>query len=141
MLAYAAHRRAGSVRRSPTALALIIASHAVVVALALSARTIVDRHREPPIVLIDPSLPDPPPPPSDPVRDHPKTALNPIMPQVIVPQPDPVLPRDPIVLPTLPPDPLPEDGMLPVAPYTPPQPVLHVAARMITPAEDIDPPY
>lgn len=136
MLAYAADRRAGFRRRSPAALVLIVAGHAAVVALVLNAKTIVDRHRAPSIVLIDPSVP---PPPANPTRDHPKTVLSPVDRQLVVPNHDLVVPRDPVT--TSPVDPMGGSGTIPLAPYVPPVPTLHFAARMITPADVIDPPY
>lgn len=144
MLAYATDRPA--VRQSsPRALLLVIAGHAALLAVVLTARGElpgVTKFDPTEVTFIDPVKPPPPPPP--PAPDRPRNDLRSTIdsPLVVVPIPQPrPAPLDdgpPLV------DISPAIGNaivplpLPVPPVTP---LVRKAARFITPADDVRPPY
>lgn len=148
MLAYAAHRRPAA-RLQPKALALIVAGHAGLLFAVMTARGDIplppgfDRTD---VIFIDPvKPPPPPPPPTDPVKPTESTVSRIDQPQIIVPIPKPG-PLGPIDL--GPPLVQPGSGLseLPLPPLDPPpipQPAAKatVAARALTAAADLTPPY
>ena len=146
MLAYAAHRRSLAQRRSaPNAMLVIVAAHVAALAALMSAKMDLPVPTVIPPTIVDLIHEDNPPPPRDPQpRDKPapEPALD--QPAPLVPMPTPDLPAAdpaPLPLPDLgkiigpPADPLPKADPLP-----PPAPV-RVAARLITPASRLKPPY
>jgi protein TonB len=146
MLAYAANRPVIAARRpSPNVMLAIIAGHVAVIAVVMSAKMEIERHRTPPII-VD-TIPAPkPPPPDTPVRSHPRPQPLP----TTYTQPDPVRPL-----------PLPEDPVTSTGPTTIdpgpiaigdgngipelPQPVTHnvvkLGPRLATPSSELKPPY
>ncbi len=146
MLAYAPRPAAGS--GSPRTLALVAAGHAVALALVLTARSefVAKPRIDPPdLVFIDPLKPPPPVPPSpDPASPRKPTQSTIDRPPVIVPAPGPtaeplaggpaVTTIDPVIGNALEPQPL--IGRDPPVP-----PIVRRAARFITPADRVRPPY
>lgn len=146
MLAYAANRPViGARRPSPNALLAIIAGHVAVIALVMSAKMEIDRHRPPPPIIID-SIPAPkPPPPDSSVRTETKARPT----TAALSQPDPVrplpLPQDPVTStgPT-PADPGPiamgGGNGIPQLPPVTHNPV-KLGPRLATPSSELRPPY
>lgn len=150
MLAYAAGRqRVGAMRSSPSTMLMIIGGHVAVVALAMSAKFIVDQARaDPPIIVTNIPLPKDPPPPPPP--ENPRPAVN-----TTTPKSDPYVP--PAAFPT--PLPGPELGTTtepnkptgPIVGNDPPKPLpftppvvadpVRVGPRFATPADAVRPPY
>lgn len=142
MLAYAPRPTARS--GSPRTLMLVAAGHAVALALVLTARSEFAPPAPPAPTVVEfvPTELPPPPPPSDPVepRQHSQSTIE--RPPVIVPTParpseglaeEPSLPTlDNVVGPATTAQPLPE-------PLT--AAIVRKAARFITPADQIRPPY
>jgi protein TonB len=145
MLAYATDRPAAR-HGSPRALLLVIAGHAVLIALVLTARGEmpgIKKFDPTEVVFIDPVKPPPPPPPT-PAPDRPRNDLRSLIdtPPVIVPTPQPR------------PAPL-DDGRAlldlspgignAVVPLPLPEPlraaILRKAPRFVTRSADIRPPY
>ena len=144
MLAYAPHRSA-KFTRSPGALTLVLAGHAIAIAIVLTARgqmPMIQRFDPTDIIFIDPA--PPPPPPTPPAEAHaPKTPSLVDSPPVIVPvrapsddafEPGPVAAiRTPV------------EGVDLIAPPTstllPPAAPVRQAARFATPPDDVRPPY
>jgi protein TonB len=143
MLAYAASRPVAAQRRSsPNTMLVIIAAHVAVVAAVMSAKMDVQRRIFDPPTKIDLINPPPPPPPDDPVRPKVKTTTS-VQPLIPLPQP---IPDNPIVLPQpINPDPGPIAGPSfdPVPTPTPPKQIVPVRRdpRLLTPAEELKPPY
>lgn len=138
MLAYAP--RPQRQRLSPVALSLIVAGHVAVIAAVMSARMVVERHRDPPIIIKTIPLPTPP----DPAKPQHKTTR----PATTIDHPTPVNPppldHGPSVDPTpLPPiDPGPPTGTGPyVKPVPLDPPVTLTGPRFATPEASIRPPY
>ena len=146
MLAYAPTNRAAARAASPRALLLVVAGHAVLLALVLTARgempgvtTFVPTD----ITFIDPVKPPPPPPPPEPTppRSDVRSVID--TPAVIIPTPLPTpqpLDRGP---PVADPTPVAGNAVDPVPLPVPdvPRPIVRKAARFITPADDVRPPY
>ncbi|MEQ7874088.1 energy transducer TonB [Sphingomonas sp. ASV193] len=142
MLPYASPDRFAPGRRSPATLALIVAGHVGLVALALSAKMIVDRHHDSTTISFVPN--DPPPPPPDP---RPK----------VEPRRDPVstVTQSKVDLPPLDPPPLATDTLPPKGPtgpvagsgggagttIPPLPPLVHSGPVAITPPNEVMPPY
>src|SRR6185369_10252453 len=143
MLAYAASRPVAAQRRSsPNTVLVIIAAHVAVVAAVMSAKMDVQRRIFDPPTKIDLINPPAPPPPDDPVRPKVKTTTS-VQPLIPLPQP---IPDNPIVLPQpINPDPGPIAGpsIDPVPTPNPPQQIVPVRRdpRLLTPAEELKPPY
>jgi protein TonB len=138
MLAYAP--RPQRQRLSPVALSLIVAGHVAVIAAVMSARMVVERHRDPPI-LIDP-IPLPKPP--EPVKPQPRTAR----PATTFDHPDPLTRPPPHPGPSTDPTPQPPLDLGPpigTGPYADPipldPPVVLTGPRFATPEAAIRPPY
>jgi protein TonB len=145
MLAYAPRRagRAGS----PRTLVLVAAGHFVALALVLTARSdFGDRVSFDPtdVIFVPTKLPPPPPPPSDPAPRHDPGQSTIDTPPIIIPTP--VQPSDPVTAgpPVAAFDPVvgnavePQPAVLP----DPPRAVLvRRAARFVTPADEVRPPY
>ena len=140
MLAYAP--RPDRQRLSPMALTLIIAGHIAAIGAVMSAKMVVERHPDPPLIVDTIRLPDPPPP-VDP-QTHPTKLRNSTLdqPHRLVTPLDPigpVLPADP--------HPLPPVGetigtgtdTLPVPPINPP--IFHSGPHLATAPEALRPPY
>ena len=144
MLAYAAHRRPEGRAASPRTLTLIVAGHAAVLALVITARNELPPPRQftdTQIDFIDPVKPPPiPPKPLDDPKPSHRSQFD---------QPKPLVPTNhdngPTVIPDRLPisvDPFPPFGPIKELPVDPPPvPVERVAVRFITPADDIRPPY
>lgn len=142
MLAYAPTNRVAARARSPRALFLVLAGHAALLALVLTARG--EMPGVPPftptdIVFIDP--PKPPPPEPSPPRADTRSRID--TPPVIIPTPQPLpqpLDRGP---PLTDPTPFIGNDVVPVPlPLDPPRPILvRKAARFVTSADDVRPPY
>lgn len=90
MLAYAAGRQRIAQRRSsPSTMLFIIGLHVAAVALAMSAKFVIEHVRDTPITIIDIPLPTEPPPPQPPrpSAEAPAPQSAPIAPPTIVPTP------------------------------------------------------
>lgn len=144
MLAYAPRPAA---TRSPRTLILVAAGHVVALALVLTARSeFAQRERGRPIDVIHVPLkpPPPPPPPSpDPVAQRPSAPSTVTRVPVIVPIPGPT--PEPLVTgpTTTTPDPVVGPAIVP-QPYVPEPPIpaiVRKAARFVTPADLVRPPY
>lgn len=144
MLAYAAHRRTMAQRRpAPNAMLVIVAVHVAGIAALMSAKMDIPLVTTIPPTIVDLiPIDDPPPPNPDP------RPLEPQQPAMAPPQPLVPLPLDvPSVDPT--PVPLPDLGEIikplpnPQPPLADPAPVppVRVAAKLITPAARLKPPY
>jgi protein TonB len=153
MLAYAAHRRSQR-RLSPSALAMIAAGHAIAIGLLITAKMDVGIFTPPGKTKIY-DVPLPPPP--DQPKPEPKAQEDPRLP----PPPDSRIDNPPPLLPALPstqtfdPGPainsvvpdigpalgatLPSHNLLP--PISPPAVIVRIAARPVTPADLLRPPY
>ncbi len=144
MLAYAAHRRSLAQRRpAPNAMLVIVAVHVAAIAALMSAKMDLPGPRVIPPMIVDLIPQDNPPPPRDQPRDAPA-------PQSALDQPVPIVPTPPLDAPRVDPmplplpdfgkiigpsvDPLPKVDRVPTAPA-------RVAARLITPASRLKPPY
>ena len=144
MLAYAPRPTARS--GSPRTLFLVAAGHVVAIALALTIRsefTPKAPGNPTDVIFIKPIKP-PPPPPADPTAPRPPIQSTLDLPPRIVPTPAPLMPplaeaplvpnRDPVIGNAVEPTPLPL-----------PQPaipaIVRKAARFITPADQVRPPY
>ena len=145
MLVYAPRPTARS--GSPRTLLLVAAGHVVAIALALTIRsefapTAPDDPTD--VIFVKPIKPPPPPPPTDPTEPRQPSQSTLDLPPRIVPTPTP--PSEPIAkgppLPTF--DPSAGTALLP-RPLPLPEPVLPAivrkAARFITPADLVRPPY
>ena len=141
MLAYAAHRRPAGPAASPRTLMLIVAGHAAVLALVLTARG--ELAAPPHFTRTDVTFVEPvKPPPPQPV-DHPKPThvsqldrTTPIVPTIDINVPMVVPDPGPIVI-----DPLPPTREPIITPTFEAKPVKRVAVRFITSADDVRPPY
>ncbi len=149
MLAYAPNNRPGARTASARTLVLVIAGHALLLALVLTARgQIPDRlpFTETDITFIDPVVPPPPPPP-EPSQPRSDTRSRIDTPTVLVPIPQPALPALDRGPPVADPTPFIGNAVVPVPMPVPrpldlPKPVTErKAARFATPAGDIRPPY
>ena len=145
MLAYAPDNSPAARTASPRALLLVVTGHAALLALVLTARgEMPDIRKFDPteVIFIDPVKPPPPPPPQPtPPRSDVRSVID--TPTVIIPTPLPTpqpLDRGPPVA-----DPTPFAGNavdpLPLPIPDLPQPIVRKAARFVTPAGDIRPPY
>ena len=147
MLAYAAHRRpAGNLH--PKTLALIVGGHALALGAVMTARgdiPIPAAFDPTEVTFIDPVVPPPPPPP-EPARPTESSPSRVDTPVVLVPIPSPA------PMPTLdlgPPLLNPGSGTVETAPPTPvpvpipapPAAIVRVAAKAMTAASDLTPPY
>ena len=139
MLAYAP--RPQRQHLSPTALTLILAGHVAAIAAVMSARLVVERQSDPPIVIDTipaPKPPDPAKPPPDPAPatkstlDHPIPELPPLS------RDGPVVENDPIKLPPPGPTVGPGTELKPI-PLDPP--VARTGPRFATSESAIRPPY
>lgn len=147
MLAYAANRPVIAARRpSPNAMLAIIAGHVALIAVVMSAKMEIERHRAPPPIVID-TIPAPkPPPPDTPVRTHPQARPLP----TTYTQPDPVqplpLPDDPVTSTgpvTGDPGPVTIAGGGGGIPQLPPvtHTIVKLGPRLATPASELRPAY
>ena len=145
MLAYAAHRRTLAQRRSaPNAMLVIVAVHVAGIAALMSAKMDIPLIPKAPPTIID-LIPQPDPPP--PERSTPQ---SPVPRSPTLAPPTPLVPTPPLEIPTADPAPvpLPDLGQFikplpdpaPRADPVPPPPV-RTAARLITPASRLKPPY
>lgn len=153
MLAYAADRRKPR-QLSPSALALIIGGHAVAIALLISVKMDVPLFPTPvETETYNVPLPPPPPPPEQP-RVEPKVQQS-----QLPPPPDSHVDRPPPIIPTPQPGPSLDSGpalnssapdigpalgdtFVPTPPLPQPKPeIVRVAARSVTPADLLRPPY
>ena len=145
MLAYAPDNSPAARTASPRALLLVVTGHAALLALVLTARgEMPDIRKFDPteVIFIDPVKPPPPPPPQPtPPRSDVRSVID--TPTVLIPTPLPTpqpLDRGPPVA-----DPTPFAGNavdprpLPIPDL--PQPIVRKAARFVTPADDVRPPY
>jgi protein TonB len=143
MLAYAVDRRPVGRANSPSLLVVILAGHAVLIGAVMASKTDLPERFQPPPTIVELIKDKPPPPPEDAARPQRRPTDSAIdTPVVIVPTDLPVLPAidpGPVVdRPT--PAVGPAVDPLPIA--DPPTPALvRRAARFITPADDIRPPY
>lgn len=154
MLAYAANRRTQR-RLSPSSLGLIVAGHALAIGLLITAKMDVSIiPKAPPTRVFDVA---PPPPPPEPVPPPPKSEVQPR--EQLPPPPDSFVEQPPSVLPLPPQGPtfevgpsasemVPDIGKaletpLPPLPKADPLPVppVRIAARAVTPADLLRPPY
>lgn len=140
MLAYAPRREAQRIR--PATLLLIVAGHAAALAAVMSAKMVVERISDPPIIVDTIRAPTPPPPVDEvkPTETRPATST--------LDNPDPIVPPlpgpGPIVEPF--PQPLPQPGpvigtgtgSVPV-PFDPP--IVRTGPKIATAADLIRPPY
>ena len=146
MLAYAAHRRSLAQRRpAPNAMLVIVAVHVAGIAALMSSKMDLPMPRVIPPTIVDLIREDDPPPPRDlPPRDAPvpqstldfpppRVPTPPLDDQRVDPTPLPLPDLGKIIGPSV--DPLPKADPLPS-----PAPV-RVAARLITPASRLKPPY
>ncbi|MDQ3077492.1 MAG: TonB family protein [Pseudomonadota bacterium] len=147
MLAYAPNNRSAARAGSARTLLLVVAGHAVLLALVLTARGHVAERlpfTETDITFIDPVAPPPPPPP-EPSQPRSYTRSRVDTPTVIVPIPQPAPPALDRGPPIADPTPFIGNAIVPQPvplPLDPPTPVIvRKAARFITPADDIPPPY
>ena len=144
MLAYAAHRRALAQRRSaPNAMLVIVAVHVAGIAALMSAKMDIPLVPGIPPTIVELLPLDPPPSPAPPVSE-PQQAQTLAPPQPLVPTPPidvPFVDPQPLPLPDLGEiiKPLPNPG--PRVDPVPPAPTVRIAARLITPAERLKPPY
>jgi len=149
MLAYAASRQRVAERRSsPSTMLMIIGGHVAVVALAMSAKFIVEHGRaDPPIIIENIPLPQDPPPPPPPKPDE-RTQVR-AKSEVFVPKPVETIPLpgpidlDTTTRPTQPTGPtVGDEPPGPVAPILPlrADPV-RLGPRLATPPSALRPPY
>ena len=149
MLAYAAHRRPAR-RLAPSSLMLIAGGHAALFATVMAIRMEV---AEPPVITdteifnVPLDKPPPPPEPTDKVEPKPTKSAITIPPRPLVP----TQPTGPIVVPL--PEPIARTaiignstetvpGPLIIQPRVVPMPAVdRVAARLLTPADRLRPPY
>lgn len=140
MLAYAAHRPVVAKRSpSPNAMLAIIAAHVALIALVMSAKMELPPTFHPTRTIVDLIHEDDPPPPN-PIEQRVRPAPRPA--NLIAPRPDIPVPRldTPIVdAPNLDPRVEPNPGPV-VDPVPTPAPV-RTGARLLTPAEELKPPY
>ena len=140
MLAYAPRREAPRLR--PTTLMLIVAGHAAALAAVMSAKMVVERTYDPPIIvdsIRNPPLPKPvdPPPPTD-SRPATSTLDNPIPVMPPLPGPGPIVDLNP--------QPPPQPGTV-VGSGTAPSPIpldppiIRTGPKIATAADSIRPPY
>lgn len=140
MLAYAPRRETQRLR--PATLVLIIAGHAAALAAVMSAKMVIERKFDPPIIVDTIPLPTPPvpidPPPSTDAKPTKSVIDNPT---AVVP---PIFDHGPVTEPF--PQPLPRPGLeigtgteigpLPIDP-----PLVRTGPRLATEAEALRPPY
>ena len=146
MLAYAPSNRPAARAGSPRTLLFVVAGHVALLAVVLTARGDmpgIKRFVPTDVVFIDPLKPPPPPPPPEPSRPRSDTRSVIDTPTVIIPTPRRLpqpLDRGP---PVTDPTPFVGNDVVPVPlPFDPPRPVLvRKAARFITSADDVRPPY
>jgi protein TonB len=152
MLAYAANRPVAAERRqSPHALLGIVAGHVAVVAIMMSIRMdLPTKIKDTPLVVDLLRADDPPPPPAAPDK-QPQTpapprpsAFDPPQPLVPVPTPTPDIAMRPVPPPSF--DAVIGPDIQPLRPKVDPAPVLvpdplRTAARLLTSASDLRPPY
>ena len=145
MLAYAAHRRSLAQRRSaPNVMLAIVAVHVAGVAALMSAKMDLPKREFFPPTIVDLITEDDPPPPRDvtpKATEQPRSTLD---------QPVPLVPTPPFEMPSVDPAPLPLPDLgkiigpsvdpLPKVDPMPTAPV-RVAARLITQASRLKPPY
>lgn len=146
MLAYLANDRPAARRTSPRTLALVVGSHAALLALVLTARGELPgmpSFTETDVIFVDPVEPPLPPPPAlAPPSASPSSMID--TPPLIVPVPQPMPQPLDHGLPTTYVAPFAGDAMVPLpTPFVVPQPaaVIRKAARFATPADDVRPPY
>jgi protein TonB len=146
MLAYAAHRRSSGPARSPRALILILAGHVLAIAAVMSARMDLPAKILPEPIEVT-LIPDPPPPEPQPqperraTPDDSRSSVVPMPPLVPIPSAEPLpFDRAPLVAD---PTPVVGDSVVPQprALPDPPRAIVRKAARFVTPADDIRPPY
>src|SRR5688572_2271926 len=144
MLAYAPANRVAARAGSPRTLLFVIIGHVALLALVLTARGDLpggNPFTETDVIFVDPPKPPPPQPAPDQPRNPAQSTVD--RPLVIIPTPQPnpqplddgppIADRTPFAGNAVVPQPL---------PFDPPQPVLvRKAARFITPADDVRPPY
>lgn len=148
MLAYAANRSAiASARSNPNAMLAIIAGHVALVALVMSARMEIQRHRPEHPLIID-TIKDPivdPPPIRTPLPPQPRVAPahidNPPQQFHVTPITDDFGPMPPVKI-----DPVPiGGGGAVVIPVLPPPPshvtTISTGPRLLTSGADLKPPY
>ena len=146
MLAYAPRSAARS--GSPRTLLLVAAGHVVALALVLTARS--EFAPKVPIdptdvIFVKPIKPPPPFPPADPTEPRPPSQSTLDIPPRIVPTPTP--PSGPLAEgpPKTALDPIPGSATVPQPPLLLPEPLVPAtvrkAARFITPADQVRPPY
>ena len=140
MLAYAPRRETQRIR--PATLLLIVAGHAAALAAVMSAKMVVERHRDPPIFVENIPIPTPPrpvdPPKTTDRKPTPSDLDNPtqIIPEL--PKPGPTV--DPLPHPTLPPGPTVGTGTTPTPiPLDPP--LVFTGPHLATPPDALRPPY
>ena len=142
MLAYAP--RPARQRLSPTALTLIVVGHIAAIGAVMSARTMIERRDDPPLVIDTITIPKPPPPvdpTAHPTKPQPSTIDHP---RTIVP---PIDPTGPLVEVDL--HPLPPKGDTigtGTAPYVPPMPpldppIVRTGPHLATAGDALRPPY
>ena len=143
MLAYAPTNRVAARTGSPRTLLLVLAGHAALIALVLTARGEmpgITEWTETEVIFIDPVKPPPPPPEPSPPRSDTRSRVD--TPPSIVPIPQPSLPALDIGPPLRDTAPVIGNDVTPVPlPFDPPKPVVRKAARFVTPADDVRPPY
>ncbi len=144
MLAYAPRPTATS--SSPRAFFIVATGHAVAIALVLTARSdyVKDRVFDPTDIVFVPTKPPPPPPPSDPAPPTAPSQSTIDTPRVIIPTPplssDPIIAGppitsfDPIIGNAVEPPPM-------IIPDPPGPAIIRRAARFITAADQVRPPY
>ncbi len=138
MLAYAP--QPDRQRLSPMALTLIIAGHIAAIGAVMSAKMVIERHVNPPLIIDfipNPVVPKPddPPPQSNP-KPTPSTFDNPIT--IIPPLPGPRPTVDPM------PQPLPQPGNTGgtgTAPIPLDRPIIRTGPHLATAADSLRPPY
>ena len=141
MLAYAP--QPDRQRLSPTALTLIVAGHIAAIGAVMSAKMVIERRADPPIIIIPTHIPTPPDPVDQRRHDTKPRTSTLDQPHPIVPPLDPVGPAvqtDPHPLP-----PLGETigtGTGPVGPTFPlDPPIIHTGPHLATSADMLRPPY
>ncbi len=139
MLAYAP--QPDRQRLSPTALTLIIAGHIAAIGAVMSAKMVIERQVDPPLIVRTIFTPKPPPVDPKPPKpdqahtssiDHPTTIVRPI-------DPDFTLPIDPHPLP-----PVGEQigtGTSPLPPIPLDPPIIRTGPHLATAADSLRPPY
>ncbi|QIK78730.1 hypothetical protein G7077_07305 [Sphingomonas piscis] len=150
MLAYAAGRQGIAARgSSPSTMLLIIGGHVAVVALAMSAKFIIDASPRTPPTMIDlietEKIPVPPPPEDNAPPQHAAPKSDPYVPRVPTPMPpQPGTSMSTTAEPTGPTGPVAGTDPAILVPLTPPTPIpvpVRLGPRLATPASALRPPY